>query len=67
MPSLRVLYDLADLENSRFIQSTGQSGNVLSPLYRNFSQRWVDVSYLPMQMKRATVEAHKMGVLTLTP
>jgi penicillin amidase len=66
-PSMRVLYDLADLENSRFIQSTGQSGNVLSPLYRNFSQRWVDVSYLPMQMKRETVEAHKMGVLTLTP
>jgi len=66
-PSMRVLYDLADLENSRFIQSTGQSGNVLSPLYRNFNQRWVDVSYLPMQMKRDTVEAHKMGVLTLTP
>ena len=66
-PSMRALYDLSDLENSRFIQSTGQSGNILSPLYRNFSQRWADASYLPMKMRRESVEANKMGVLTLTP
>lgn len=66
-PSMRVLYDLADLENSRFIHSTGQSGNILSPLYKNFSQRWTDVSYVPMKMKRESVEIDKMGVLTLTP
>ncbi|MGZ5819036.1 MAG: penicillin acylase family protein, partial [Burkholderiaceae bacterium] len=66
-PSLRALYDLSNLENSRFIHSTGQSGNVLSPLYRSYVQRWADVKYLPMMTKRESVEKNKMGTLTLTP
>jgi penicillin amidase len=65
--SLRALYDLSNLENSRFIHSTGQSGNVLSPLYKDLSQRWADVSYLPMQMKRETVEKDQLGTLQLSP
>jgi penicillin amidase len=65
--SLRVLYDLSDLDNSRFIHSTGQSGNVLSPLYRNFNQRWVDAAYVPMITKRDAVEKAQMGKLTLMP
>ncbi len=66
-PSLRALYDLSDPENSRFIQSTGQSGNVFSPLYRNLSQRWVDVAYIPMKTRREDVEKNRLGTLTLTP
>jgi len=65
--SLRALYDLSNLENSRFIHSTGQSGNVFSPLYRNYSQRWVDVQYLPMRMVRAEVEKGQLGTLSLQP
>jgi len=65
--SLRAIYDLADPENSRFIHSTGQSGNVLSPLYRNYAQRWVDVAYLPMRTRRETVEQGSIGTLTLAP
>lgn len=65
--SLRALYDLSNLENSRFMHSTGQSGNVLSPLYRNYSQRWAKVEYLPMKTERAEVEKSRMGVLTLVP
>jgi penicillin G amidase len=65
--SLRALYDLSDPENSRFIQSTGQSGNVFSPLYRNFSQRWEEVAYIPMKTRRADVEKNQIGTLTLTP
>jgi penicillin amidase len=63
----RALYDLSDLENSRFIQATGQSGNVLSPLYRSYSRRWSDAEYIPMQMKRETVEMGSMGTLRLQP
>ncbi len=66
-PSLRALYDLSNLENSRFIHSTGQSGNVVSPLYRSYVQRWADVQYLPMTTKRDVVEKNKMGTLTLVP
>ena len=65
--SLRALYDLSNLENSRFIQSTGQSGNVLSPLYDNFTQRWATSKTLPMQMKRDSIEKNKLGTLTLNP
>ena len=66
-PSMRALYDLADLENSRFMHSTGQSGNVLSSHYADFSLRWANVDYLPMATKRETVEKDKMGTLTLNP
>lgn len=65
--SLRALYDLADLENSRFIHSTGQSGNVFSPLYRNFAERWVKAEYVPMRTRRETVEKNSLGVLKLSP
>jgi penicillin amidase len=65
--SLRALYDLNNLENSRFMHSTGQSGNVLSPLYRNFSKRWAAVEYVPMLTRREAVEAGKLGTLVLTP
>ena len=65
--SLRALYDLSNLENSLFIHSTGQSGNVVSPLYRNYAQRWADVAYLPMKTRREDVEKGKLGSLTLNP
>lgn len=65
--SLRTLFDLSDLEKSRFIHSSGQSGNVFSPLYRNFASRWAAAEYVPMQTRRETVEQGKRGILTLTP
>lgn len=36
----RGAYDLADLENSRFIIATGQSGHPLSPHYRDLVPLW---------------------------
>lgn len=66
-PSLRALYDLSDPEKSRFMHSTGQSGNVLSPLYRNFAERWAAVAYVPMQMRRQSVEKGQLGTLQLEP
>jgi penicillin amidase len=47
-PSLRALYDLADPAQSRFMHSSGQSGIVFSPLYRNFVERWTKVDYVPV-------------------
>lgn len=65
--SLRALYDLSNLENSRFIHSTGQSGHVLSPRYRSYAQRWASVEYVPMRTERKAVEQGALGTLTLTP
>ena len=66
-PSLRQIIDFADLENSRFIQSTGQSGNRLSSSYASFVKRWAAVESLPMRMRRAEVEEGARGVLRMTP
>ena len=54
----RAVYDLADLDGSRFIQAVGQSGNVFSPHYDDLAARWatgVTVSLGPMQDATARV------------
>ncbi len=51
--SLRAIYDLANLDNSRFIYQTGQSGNVFSRRYRDMSEPWVGVQYRALTMNPA--------------
>lgn len=41
-PGLRAIFDLADLDRSRFVIATGQSTNLLSEYYGNFAERWRD-------------------------
>ena len=50
-PSLRAVYDLADLEQSRFIYQTGQSGLVFSPRYRDMSATWAETGYRALQRR----------------
>ncbi len=56
-PSLRAIYDLADLDRSVFMQSTGQSGNVLSPWYASFAERWAKVQYITIPTRRESIAA----------
>jgi penicillin amidase len=65
--SLRALYDLADPQASLFIQSSGQSGNVLSPHYRDFARPWARGEYVPMLTERARIEASGAERLVLEP
>jgi penicillin amidase len=65
--SLRAIYDLADPDRSMYIHSTGQSGNLLSPLYRNFAERWSRAEYIPMSMKRSDALNGSIGTLRLQP
>ena len=51
--SLRAVYDLADLEQSRFIYQTGQSGLVFSPRYRDMSRTWAETGYRALQRQPA--------------
>ena len=51
--SLRVVYDLADLENSKFIYQTGQSGLVFSPRYRDKHATWAQAGYRHLQREPA--------------
>ena len=47
-PGLRAVYDLADLDQSLFMIATGESGNPLSPYYRDFVQPWRDGSMIAL-------------------
>jgi penicillin G amidase len=55
--SLRVLFDFADLEASRYMHSTGQSGNVLSPWYSSLADRWARVEYITIPTKLEAIRA----------
>jgi penicillin amidase len=65
--SLRAIYDLADLDRSLYIHTTGQSGNPLSPFYRSFAKRWAKGEYIEIASRRADVEKAKLGTWLLTP
>ncbi len=62
-PGYRAVYDLADLDRSRFMIATGQSGNPLSPLYGNLARRWRDGIYLKLD----GTETGSMDRLRLVP
>lgn len=46
--SMRAIFDLADLDDSRFMLAGGQSGNPLSRHYRDLLPRWRDQQYFTM-------------------
>ena len=64
VPSFRSLIDLSDFNGSRFMHTTGQSGNVLSRHYDDLIEPHRDVEYLPMTWGRENVAG---GVLRLEP
>jgi penicillin G amidase len=45
-PSLRMIVDFADLDGARFMIAPGQSGNVMSPHYRDLMTDWRDHAYV---------------------
>lgn len=63
----RAIYDLGDLDASRFIQATGQSGNFLSPHYRDLLERWRDGHTVELQPRRLAASASQGRVLSLVP
>ena len=66
-PGFRAIYDLADLERSLFTQSTGQSGNVLSPWYRSLEEGWREGEYFTIPTMRAAYASNATGRLRLVP
>jgi len=57
--SMRALYDLSDLEQSRFIYQTGQSGLVFSSRYGDMAHEWAAVTYRPLQLNPREM-AHRL-------
>jgi penicillin amidase len=65
--SLKAVYDLANLDDSRFIIPTGQSGNPLSPHYADLLERWRDGQYVRIAGDRAALKKFAIGILLLQP
>ncbi|MGB8648280.1 MAG: penicillin acylase family protein [Anaerolineae bacterium] len=65
--SMREIIDLSNLDQSLWIQGTGESGQALSPHYTDLTPLWRDVKYVPFLFTRTAVDKDKAGMLTLTP
>jgi len=65
--SQRMIVDMSDLENSRSIHTTGQSGQVFHRHREDFIDMWQNVEYHPMLFGRPAVEANAKSTLTLMP
>ncbi len=63
----RAVYDLADPNQSIYMASTGQSGNIYSPHYTDLTPRWAKGEYLQMTTDRAAIERAAVATLTLQP
>ena len=63
----RAVYDLSDLENSVFMQSTGQSGNPVSPFFDTFLEDWAETEFIPMITDKSKILEDAAGRLVLTP
>ncbi|BBL77211.1 penicillin acylase family protein [Methylomagnum ishizawai] len=66
-PSFRALYDLADPDRSLFVLSAGQSGDPLSPHYRDMAEPWAGGRYLPLVMDRDRIVKDAESTLRLEP
>lgn len=65
--SYRGLFDLADLNRSTYIQTTGQSGNVFSSNYRDFAQKWANTEAITIPVDEREYEDGLLGVWRLKP
>jgi penicillin G amidase len=63
--SYRGIFDLANLDNSRFAIPTGQSGHPFSPHYRDMELLWRNMHYIRIPTQRSALG--KAHTLTLLP
>jgi penicillin amidase len=67
LPSMRMIVDLSNLENSFTIHTTGQSGHAFHPHFIDMADLWGKNLLHPMLWSRGQVEAAQGSTLTLTP
>jgi penicillin amidase len=66
-PSFRMVLDVGNWDNSRAINTPGQSGDPASPHYRDLAASWADGNYFPLLYSRAAVEKAAKQVIELAP
>lgn len=64
-PAMRIIHDFAPGVTSESINPTGQSGNPLSPFYRNQARRFVRGEFRPQWTNRDSVKEYSYSQLEL--
>ncbi len=67
VPSMRMIVDLANVNESRWIQLTGNSGHPFHPNYSDQLELWRTGQTITFRFDRRSIEEEKSQTLTLTP
>jgi penicillin amidase len=67
LPSMRMIVDLSDLNNSVTVHTTGQSGHAYHPHYDDMTPLWANIQYYSMLWDEQTVVSSSEGRLALLP
>jgi penicillin amidase len=67
VPSMRMIVDLSNLNNSLSMHTTGQSGHPYHPHYIDMADPWRFIQYQPMYWELNEIEANASERLTLIP
>ena len=66
-PSMRMVIDLGNLDNSQAVHAPGQSGHAFHPHYDDMIDPWKNGELIPMPRDRATVESTATDRLVFAP
>lgn len=67
LPSMRMIVDLGNLDNSQTVHTTGQSGHAYHPHYADMSPMWANIEYYPMWWDLDSIMNDSEGHLILKP
>ena len=67
VPSMRMVVDLTDLDASRWVQLTGQSGHAFDPHYTDQTEAWASGDTYQWAFTADAARAATVDALTLTP
>ena len=66
-PSMRMVVDLSDFDNSRTILPSGQSGHVMSKYYDDQVENWIENNMYILNFSREQVELNQKEYMFLRP
>ncbi len=67
LPSMRMIVDLSDLNNSVTVHTTGQSGHAYNPHYTDMIDMWRNIQYYGMWWNEDSVTKNAESTLNLMP
>lgn len=63
----RAVYDFSDLNKSRYVQSTGQSGHPFSTHFADLNKLWAQGELIPASVTPSNYTENSIGTVSITP